>query len=123
MKPSHCLPLLLMLTWTSTFAGPVKNENEAIRLATEAIHKFHLTTLKDECGVIDVVEKSAYFELVVHERHTASCGGTPTTGPRLFNIHVRKRDGHLTSDVYDGVGYQAVDHELKAPPTRPPRYE
>lgn len=43
-------------------------------------------------GVIDVIEKPSYFELVVHERHTPACGGTPETGPRLFNVRVRKRD-------------------------------
>jgi hypothetical protein len=48
---------------------------------------------------------------VVHERHTAACGGTPETGPRLFNVRVRKRDGQLTSDVYDGVSFQPVDHQ------------
>lgn len=123
MRPLHYLPVLLMFIWTSTFAGPVKTENEAIKLAMEAIHKFHLTTLKDECGVIDVVEKPAYFELVVHERHTPNCGGMANTGPRLFNLHVRERDGQVSSDVYDGVDYQPVDRELSRPPAAPARHE
>lgn len=123
MKPYHCLPVLLMFTWTSTFAGPVKTENEAIKLATDAIHRFHLTTLQDECGLIDVVEKPAYFELVVHERHTPNCGGTSDTGPRLFNLHVRKRDGQVSSDVYDGIGYRPADREPEKLPAASVRHD
>lgn len=80
-------------------------------LAVEAIHKFHLTTLKEECGAVAAVEKSSYFEVVVRERHTRLCAGTPETGPRLFSVRVRKQDGQLTSDVYDGVSYMPVDHQ------------
>jgi hypothetical protein len=112
MKPFHYLSSLLFLASASAFSGQVKTEDEAIKLATDAIHKFHLTTLKDECGFVDVIEKPSYFEIVVRERHMQSCGGTPETGPRLFNVRVRKRDGRLTSDVYDGTSYKPVDHEL-----------
>lgn len=115
MKPFHCLSALLILVSTSAFSGPVKTEGDALKLATDAIHKFHLTTLKDECGLVDVIEKPSYFEIVVHERHTQSCGGAPETAPRLFNIRVRKRDGRLTSDVYDGVSYKPVDRKLGPP--------
>jgi hypothetical protein len=112
MNPFHYLASLLFLASASAFSGQVKTEDEAIKLATDAIHKFHLTTLKDECGLIDVVEKPSYFEIVVRERHTQSCGGSPETGPRLFNVRVRKSDGRLTSDVYDGTTYKPVDHKL-----------
>lgn len=112
MKPFHCLSALLFLASTWAFAGKIKTEGEAIKLATDAIHKFHLTTLKDECGLIDVVEKPSYFEIVVRERHTQNCGGAPETGPRLFNVRVRKHDGRLTSDVYDGTNFKPVDHKL-----------
>lgn len=111
MKPFYCLPALLLLASTAAFSAPVKSEDEAIKLATAAIHKFHLTTLKDECGLVDVVEKPTYFDIVVRERHTPHCGGTPETGPRLFSVRVRKHDGWLTSDVYDGTSYRPVDHQ------------
>jgi hypothetical protein len=113
MKPFHCLALLLLLASTPAFCGQVRTEDEAIKLAVDAIHKFHLTTLKDECGLIDVKEKPSYFDIVVRERHTQNCGGTPETGPRLFTVRVRKSDGWLTSDVYDGTRYRPVDHQLR----------
>ena len=112
MKPFHCLSALLFLVSTSAFSGQVKTEDEAIKSATDAIHTFHLTTLKDECALINVIEKPSYFDIVVHERHTPSCGGSPETAPRLFNVRVRKRDGLLTSDVYDGVNFKPVDRKL-----------
>jgi len=102
----------LLLVSVSAFSGQVKTEDGAVKLATDAIHKFHLTTLEDECGLIDVLEKPAYFEIVVRERHTPDCGGSLETAPRLFNVRVRKRDGRLTSDVYDGVSYKPVDRKL-----------
>ncbi len=111
MKSFHCLSALLFLASASTFAGQVKTETEAIKLATGAIHKYHLTTLKDECGAIDVIDQSTYFELVVRERHTRDCGGTPETGPRLFNVRVNKRDGRLTTDAYDGTNFRPLDHK------------
>lgn len=113
MKPFPCLSLLLFLVSASAFSGPIKTEDEALKVATDAIHKFHLTALKDECGLVDAHEKPSYFEIVVRERHTQSCGGAPETGPRLFTIRVSKRDGRLTSDVYDGTSYKPVDHELR----------
>ncbi len=111
MKPLHCLLPLLFLASTAAFSGQIKNADEAIKLATDAIHKFNLTTLKDECGVVDVIEKPSYFEIVVRERHTTNCGGDPETRPRLFNVRVRKHDGQLTSDVYDGTNYKPVDRK------------
>src|SRR5437763_15444281 len=111
MKSFFCIASSLRLAATTAFAGEVKTEDEAIKLATDAIHKFHLTTLKDECGLIDVIEKPLYFEIVVHERHTPGCGGSPETGPRLFNVRGRKRDGRLTSDVYDGTSFKLVNHK------------
>lgn len=110
MKPLHYLPLLVLLASTYAVSGQIKTKDEAIKLATYAIHKFRLTTIKDECGVIDVVEKPSYFEMIVRERHTQNCGGMQETGPRLFNMRIRKHDGQLTSDVYDGTTYQPVDH-------------
>lgn len=123
MKPFHCLASFLFLASASVsaFCGQVKTEDEALKLATYAIHRFHLTTLKDECGAADVNEKPAYFEIVVRERHTQDCGGSLETGPRLFTVRVRKRDGQLTSDVYDGTSYKLLDHRpgqlMKKTPT------
>jgi hypothetical protein len=111
MRRFPCLVALLFLVSAPALSEPVRTENEAIQLATHAIHKFHLTTLKDECGLIDVIEKPSYFELVVRERHAPDCGGSAETGPRLFNVRVRKHDGRLTSDVYDGVRFKPVDHD------------
>lgn len=111
MKPFHYLSALLFLASASTFAGQVKTKAEAIRLATDAIHRFHLTTLKDECGAIDVIDQPTYFELVVRERHTRDCGGTPETGPRQFNVRVDKQDGRLTTDAYDGTNFRPLDHK------------
>ena len=112
MKPIHYLASLFFLVSTSAFCEQVKTEDKAIKLATDAMHKFRLTTLKDECGLVDVIEKPSYFEVVVRERHTQDCGGSSETGPRLFSMRVRKRDGQLTSDVYDGTSYKPVDHQL-----------
>jgi len=112
MRTLHCIAAIFFLTSSPAWSEPVTSENTAIRLATNAIHKFHLTTLKDECGLLDVVDKPSYFDIVVRERHTEGCGGSAETGPRLFSVRVRKRDGRLTSDAYDGVSYKPVDHEL-----------
>lgn len=112
MKPFYCiLATLIFFTSAPAFAGQVRTKDEAIKIATDAIHSFHLTTLKDECGAVAVIEKPSYFLLVVRERHTKNCGGTPETSPRLFNMRVSKQDGKVTSDVYDGTSYRAVDHE------------
>jgi hypothetical protein len=113
MRAFHSLFTLLFLVSTSALPAQVKTEDQAIKLATDAIHKFHLTTLKDECGLVDVIEKPSYFEIVVHERHSQTCGGAQETAPRLFNVRVRKRDGRLTSDVYDGINYKQVDRTLE----------
>ncbi|MES2113494.1 MAG: hypothetical protein V4578_00005 [Pseudomonadota bacterium] len=112
MKSFHYFSALLFLASNAAWSGQVATRDEAIGLATNAIHKFHLTTLKDECGVIDVIEKPSYFDIVVRERHSKHCGGTAETGARLFSVRVRKQDGRLTSDVYDGTNYQPLDHKL-----------
>ena len=111
MKAFRYLLVLLLCASASAFAGHVKTKDEAIKLATNAIHKFNLTSLKDECGAIAVIERSSYFEIVVHERHTPQCGGTSETAPRLFSVRVRKQDGRLTSDAYDGTTFRPVDHK------------
>jgi hypothetical protein len=91
-------------------AAEVRTEEQAVKLATEAISRYQLTTLKGDCGVIQVTSMRKRFDLVVRERHTAACGGDSETEPRLFTLRVRKRDGQITSDVYDHVTYRLVDH-------------
>jgi hypothetical protein len=112
MKPIRYLSALLLVVSAPAFSGHAQTKDEAIALAAGAIHEFGLTTLKDECGAIAVIEKPSYFEITVRERHIPSCGGTPETAPRLFNVRVRKKDGQLTSDVYDGTSYKLLDHKL-----------
>lgn len=102
----------LSLVSVMACAGPVTTEAQATKLALDAIHKYHLTTLRDECGVADVSEHKAYFDVDVREVHSPACGGAPETEPRLFTVRVRKRDGGLTSDVYDGATYQPVNRPL-----------
>lgn len=113
MHPFYRLSVLVLLVPALTFAGQVKTKAHATALVISAIHKFRLATVRDDCAVIDVIETRPYFEFIVRERHTSECGGTKETGPRLFNVRVSKRDGQLTSDVYDGVSYRPVDHTPK----------
>jgi hypothetical protein len=113
MKLLHFLPALMLLASASAFSGQSIGKDRATKLAISAIHDFHLTTLPDECGSIDVTETPSYFEFKVRERHTANCGGAPETAPRLFSVRVRKHDGRLTSDVYDGTNFKPVDHVPK----------
>ena len=118
MKKSSCLAILLsFLASALAFATPVKSENDAIKLVVDAIHKFHLMTLKDECSVLNIFDKSSYFDVVVRERHGDGCDVSPETAPRLFSVRVRKHDGRLTSDVYDGVRYRLVNHKPRATST------
>lgn len=111
MKTLHYLAAALLLVSTSAHSGQIRTKDEASKLAIAAIQKYHLTALKDDCGSIDVIDQPLYFEIVVRERHTQKCGGLPETGPRLFNLRVRKKDGQLTSDVYDGTTYKLVNHK------------
>jgi hypothetical protein len=108
-------PLLLAMSvaaCASAFAEKVTTRDAAIQLAVKAIHQYHLTTLKDDCGRLDVREEPSRFDVDVVEVHDAACGGDPQTQPRLFTVRVRKSDGWMTSDVYDSVSYQALDHDL-----------
>lgn len=103
--------LLALLTVAPASAARVKTEADAAKLAGQAVLRYHLTSLKEECFVLEVQEMKAYFDVGVRERHNAECGGDLEIEPKLFNVRVRKRDGRLTSDVYDGVTYRLMDHE------------
>jgi hypothetical protein len=115
MKVLRHLPGLLLLLSAAAIARPAITEGEAIRRVVGAVHRFELTTLRDGCWEMDVTEQAARFELTVRERHTPACGGDPATGPRLFTVFVSKRDGRMTSDVYDGVSYRPLNRRLKRP--------
>ncbi|WP_395702693.1 hypothetical protein [Aquabacterium sp.] len=104
--------LLLLASALACAAAPVKTGHEAMRLAAAAIDKYELTSLRDECGLLSARETASYFDVDFRERHTPSCGGDPETKPRLFTVRVRKRDGRLTSDVYDGVDFRPLNHKL-----------
>lgn len=107
----YYLSALLFSASAAALAAPINTKEKAVKVSINAIRKFELTTLSDECGAIVVAEKPLYFEVVVRERHTQHCAGARETGPRLFNVRVRKRDGRLTSDVYDGISFLPVDHK------------
>jgi len=113
MKPNYFIAALCFLLSTSAFSAQVTSDTEATRLAIDAMHEYKLTTLNDDCVLVAAAEKPAYFEITMRELHSKSCGGDPETGPRLFNIRVRKRDGRLTSDAYDGTTYQRVNRKPK----------
>ena len=113
MKLPHYLPAFLLIISTAVCSAPVRTEIDALKLATSAIRKFQLTTLKPECGSASAVERRAHFDVIVRERHSAACGGDPQTSPRLFNVRVRKHDGRLTTTAYDGVNYLPLDHDLR----------
>ncbi len=115
MKVLRHLPALLLFLSASAIARPAITEAEAIRRVVGAIHQFELTTLRDECWLMGVTEQAARFEISVRERHTPTCGGDPATGPRLFTVFIRKRDGRMTSDVYDGVYYRRLNRKLSRP--------
>lgn len=108
------LPLILAFPFAGA-AGAVKTEDEAIKRVVAAVHKFELTTLSDECWLMGVTEQRARYEFVIRELHTPACGGDPATGPRLFTVFLRKSDGRMTSDVYDGVYYRPLNRKLRRP--------
>ena len=114
MRPFRFVAAILLLTSFSASAssGRVRSEDEAIKITQDAIHRLHLTPLADQCRTIEVTENRYHYEVVVRELHTPACGGDPDTGPRMFNVRVRKRDRQLTSDAYDGVRYRLLDHSL-----------
>jgi hypothetical protein len=108
-------PALILVLPFANAASAVKTEDEAIRRVVAAVHKFKLTTLSDGCWVMSVTEERTRFELVIREDHKPKCGGDPLTGPRLFTVFVRKRDGRMTTDAYDGEDYQPLKRKLRRP--------
>lgn len=97
-------------------AQPVHSKTDAILSTAAAVHRFELTSNTDECLRFNVTEKPTRYDIEVREHHGAGCGGSAATEPRLFTVRVRKQDGQLTSDAYDGVAFKPVDRRL--PPAR-----
>jgi hypothetical protein len=102
--------LLALATTATACAAGVKTEADAARLAGQAVLHYKLTSLKEECFKLDLSQTKAYYYVGVREVHNAECGGASEIEPKLFTMRVRKRDGQITSDVYDGVTFRLVDH-------------
>lgn len=108
MRPVALLFATLLVAPLLAWADPVHSEDEALRIAVRAIRVHRLTTLRDECGTLAVIERRSVFDVVVRERHVAGCGGDPETKPRLFTLRVRKHDGAISSDAGDGVHFRSL---------------
>ena len=92
-------------------AAPVQTPREAVQRAAAAIDRHQLTSLRLACLSLIASDAKGFFDVDVRERHTPACGGDPLTGPRLFTVRIRKRDGRMTSDVCDGVYYRPLKHK------------
>lgn len=82
----------------SAVAAPVNSEDAAFAAALAALEKHQLTSLKTECLFFDAGEEGDNYQINVHEKHDATCGGDPNTAPRLFTLTVAKADGKVSVD-------------------------
>lgn len=92
------LLITLLAASFSAVAAPVANEDAAFSAAITALEKHQLTSLKTECLFFDAAEEGDNYQINVHEKHDASCGGDPNTAPRLFTLTVAKADGKVSVD-------------------------
>lgn len=81
--------------------------DQAIGIATEAIHTWHLTTLDDKCLRYDLDEsreKKFYIITVREDNRDISCGGDPDISHRLFDIKVARDNTQIltNADNVDG---------------------
>ena len=81
--------------------------DQAIGIATEAIHTWHLTTLDDKCLRYDLEEsrEKKFFIITVREdNRDISCGGDPDISHRLFDIKVARDNTQIltNADNVDG---------------------
>lgn len=94
--------LLLLVLWCASAcaraAGLVKNEDEAIRLVVDAVHRFELTTLSDECWLMGVTERPSRFEFAIKERHTPACGGDPKSEHQAAALHGAGQEARRPAD-------------------------
>lgn len=88
----------LLATSLTAAAAPITNEDAAFAAAFAALEKHQLTTLKTECLSFDATEEGGNYQINVHEKHDATCGGDPNTAPRLFTLTVAKADGKVSVD-------------------------
>ncbi|SAM67030.1 hypothetical protein CHUV0807_1698 [Cardiobacterium hominis] len=92
------LLITLLAASFSAVAAPVNSEDAAFTAALAALEKHQLTSLKTECLFFDAAEEGDNYQINVHEKHDASCGGDPNTAPRLFTLTVAKADGKVSVD-------------------------
>ena len=68
------------------------NTPEAFRQSCDRF--FYLENLQETTAA----EEGDNYQINVHEKHDATCGGDPNTAPRLFTLTVAKADGKVSVD-------------------------
>ncbi|MGX9280513.1 hypothetical protein ACWXWL_22740 [Pantoea ananatis] len=109
-KVSH-----IMLNTTMSAEQHEVSADQAIALATNAIHTYHLTALDDQClryDLDDTSEKAFYIITVREDNHDVSCGGDPDISPRLFDIKVARDNTQLLTNADNADG----DYRSLVPP-------
>lgn len=109
-KVSH-----IMLNTTMSAEQHEISADQAIALATNAIHTYHLTALDDQClryDLDDTSEKAFYIITVREDNHDVSCGGDPDISPRLFDIKVARDNAQLLTNADNADG----DYRSLVPP-------
>lgn len=109
-KVSH-----IMLNTTMSAEQHEVSADQAIALATNAIHTYHLTALDDQClryDLDDTSEKAFYIITVREDNHDVSCGGDPDISPRLFDIKVARDNTQILTNADNADG----DYRSLVPP-------
>ncbi|MGY3310640.1 hypothetical protein ACVW06_003665 [Pantoea ananatis] len=111
-KVSH-----IMLNTTMSAEQHEVSADQAIALATNAIHTYHLTALDDQCLRYDLDDTSekAFYIITVREdnhNHDVSCGGDPDISPRLFDIKVARDNTQILTNADNADG----DYRSLVPP-------
>jgi len=109
-KVSH-----IMLNTTMSAEQHEVSADQAIALATNAIHTYHLTALDDQClryDLDDTSEKAFYIITVREDNHDVSCGGDPDISPRLFDIKVARDNKQILTNADNADG----DYRSLVPP-------
>jgi len=109
-KVSH-----IMLNTTMSAEQHEVSADQAIALATNAIHTYHLTALDDQClryDLDDTSEKAFYIITVREDNYDVSCGGDPDISPRLFDIKVARDNTQILTNADNADG----DYRSLVPP-------
>ncbi|PQK80081.1 hypothetical protein [Pantoea ananatis] len=109
-KVSH-----IMLNTTMSAEQHEVSADQAIALATNAIHTYHLTALDDQClryDLDDTSENAFYIITVREDNHDVSCGGDPDISPRLFDIKVARDNTQILTNADNADG----DYRSLVPP-------